>query len=224
MSRILLVNGNTNQTLTAHMTDVARLGARATTEVVGVTAKFGASFVASRADEVVAAHAVIDAVDGYPDHFDAVLVAISLDCAVPALRQCLEVPVLGMTEAACRVATLIGTRVGFVTAGTGSLEQYQERIEAYGLRHRQGDFRSVELSAQEAYAQPGQATALIVSAIRTMVQETDCDVVIPLGAAFTGLHLSLQQRVTVSVLDGLTCAVSLLESMLRLKVPARSSI
>ncbi len=218
MPRILLVNGNTNQVLTEHMTIVARAYALADTEVVGTTAGFGASFVVSRADEVVAAHAVLDAVDRYDGPFDAVLVAISLDCAVPALRERLEVPVLGMTEAACRVAKMVGTQVGFVTAGSASLGQYQERIEAYGMRYRLGAFRSVDISAQDAYAHPAQTVDLINAVVDDLVRETDCDVVVPLGAAFTGLHRALQERLNVSVLDGLTCGVSLLESMLRLNV------
>lgn len=217
MPVILLVNGNTNSILTEHMAGQARLVASTGTAIVAVTAPFGARFVATRADEIVAAHAVLQAVEQYAGPYDAVLVAISLDCAVPALRQKYSVPVIGMTEAACHFAHMSGQQFCAVTADHTAIAAYRERIDALGMSMHLASIHAVNMSPQQAYADKEATLERLTELMQRLVQEEGCEAIVPLGAAFTGLHQALQSRTHVPVFDGLACATLLLESMLKLE-------
>lgn len=120
MSHVLIINPNTRQALTAQLVDqICALLAGSGVDVQGVTAPFGADYIASESSYVVAAHAVQDAwqthvcMQGRPR---AVLVACFGDPGVWALRETAGVPVMGMAEAAMREAQALGP-FGIVTGG-----------------------------------------------------------------------------------------------------------
>ena len=134
--RILLLNGNTNTSLTEALTAEARLYAGPGTQIIGASCLRGARFVASRAAETIAAQAMLDVAAAYAGKYDAVLIAISFDTALYALRELLPTPVIGMTEAACHTACMVGSRFGLVVVGSRSAEVYRERVAGYGLSGR----------------------------------------------------------------------------------------
>ncbi len=216
MPIILLVNGNTNHALTEHMSEQARSVASVGTTIIGLTPKFGAKFVHNRAQEIVAAHAILDTVENHTEHYDAVLVAISMDSAVAALRERLSVPVIGMTEASCHFAHMSGHSFSAVTADLASVHAFHERIDAFGMGKHLKSIRALGLTPQHAYDSRNTLIDELVRLIEKMIAEDGSDAVILLGAAFTGLQAELKSRVNVPVFSGLTCATLLLESMLKL--------
>src|SRR5437879_13317023 len=58
--KVLLVNGNTTQTVTERVLAEARRCGAPGTEIMGVTARFGVSIVSTEAENDIAAHAVLD--------------------------------------------------------------------------------------------------------------------------------------------------------------------
>lgn len=121
MNHVLIINPNTRQALTTQL--VAQISdtlADTGVSAMGVTAPFGADYIASESSYVVAAHAVQDAwqahvcVHGRPK---AVLVACFGDPGVWALRETAGVPVMGMAEAAMREADALGP-FAIVTGGS----------------------------------------------------------------------------------------------------------
>lgn len=223
LMRILLLNGNTSEDITQALLAEARRFAAPTTDVIATQCHRGAEVVASRAAEVVAAHAMLEAVAAYDQPFDALLVAISFDTAVPALRELLSVPVVGMTEAACHVATMVGSRFGVVVPGARNAAVYRERIVASGFDARLAGMRVVGSSAAALYADPEKAIDSIRHAVQTLIDEDHCDAVILAGAALVGLQRRVQPEVSVPVLDGIACGVGMLESLARLNLPKPTS-
>ncbi len=221
MTIILLVNGNTNQVLTEHMTEQARSVAAEGTIIVGVTPDFGEKFVQNRAQEIVAAHAVLNAVDAYPDDYDGVLVAISMDSAVFALRERLSVPVIGMTEASCHFAHMSGQCFSAVTADLSAIDSYYERINAFGMGKNLKSIRALGLSPQRAYDSRMDVVDQLVKLIDEMIIEDGCESVVLLGAAFVGLQSELRRLVKIPVFSGITCGTLMLESVV--KLTARSA-
>jgi allantoin racemase len=218
LMRILLLNGNTSEGITQALLAEARRFAAPDTEIVATQCHRGADVVASRAAEVVAANAMLEAVAAYDQPFDAVLVAISFDTAVPALRELLSVPVVGMTEAACHVATMVGSRFGVVVPGARNAAVYRERIVASGFEPRLAGMRVVGSSAAALYAAPEEAIESIRDAAQGLIREDHCDAVILAGAALVGLQRRIQPDIPVPLLDGIACGVGMLESLVRLKL------
>ena len=68
----------------------------------------------------VAEHTALDLVARHGAGADAVVIGVSFDVGLRALRELAPVPVVGMTEAACLVACTLGGPFGIVTYGARS--------------------------------------------------------------------------------------------------------
>lgn len=215
--KLLIINANTSELITAKVAEVARAGASAETEIVAVTATFGARVISSRSENAIAMHAAVELAARHRDNCDAVLIAVSLDTGLAALREVLSIPVVGMTEAAALIACVLGSRFGVVTLGRRTIPLYEELIIGYGLERRLAGVRAVDIETRD-YADMDRIDNGVAALAQTLVAERAADVIVLAGAAMAGRHRELQARVSVPLLDGITCGVQLAELLVRLGV------
>jgi allantoin racemase len=219
--KILLINGNTTETITAKMADTARRAARSGTEIVPVTATFGARIVSSRSENVIAAHAVLVAAARHYQDCDAVVLGISLDTGLGALRELLPIPSIGMTEAAALVACTLGGRFGVITLGTRSLAMYEEVLAGYGLERRVAGVEGIDIETRD-YGDSHRIGESAVVLANKLIKERGAESIVLAGAAMAGQHAELQARVPVPLLDGITCGVHLAEVVAGMKLKKAS--
>ena len=105
--RLLIANANTTEAITETCAAVARAAAAPGTEIIGATPRFGPAVIATRVENVIAGHALLEVLAEHAGQVDAVLLAVSFDTALDAARQMMPCPVLGMTEAAALTACMI---------------------------------------------------------------------------------------------------------------------
>lgn len=223
--RILLVNGNTTAAMTETLVATAREAAAPGTEIAGATGTIGAAIVSHRADEAIAEHAMLKAVAEHDGAYDGVLIGVSTDPALGALRALLPVPVVGMTEAALLTACMLGARFGLVTFSLASAPGYREAVERYGLVSRLAGLRTIDIPLAEAYEKREKLAEAIVEVADALIETDGAEVLVLCGAAAAGLPALLQPHVPVPLLDGIVCGVRLTEAMVRLGAakPSRGS-
>jgi allantoin racemase len=214
--RLLVANANTTDAITELCAAAARAAAAPGTEIVPATPRFGPAVIATRAENVVAGHALLSLLAEHAGQVEAVLLAVSHDTALEAARQLMPCPVVGMTEAACFVACLLGGRFGLVTFG--GVETYRERIALHGLTGRCASLVGVDATPQEAVADPEGVERKVLAGIGRAAGE-GADAVILGGAALAGMAARLQARTAVPLLDGIACAVKLAETLVALRLP-----
>jgi hypothetical protein len=105
--------------ITARLAEAAR--ALSPHEVVPLTARFGARYIATRAAAAIAAHAVLDALAeavgrDNPHNFDAAIIACFGDPALDAAREMLPIPVLGLADASIAAALRLAPTISLLTA------------------------------------------------------------------------------------------------------------
>ena len=213
--KLLLVNGNTTERITAQMADAAKLAAAVDTAIVPVTARFGARIISSRSENAIAEHAVIEAAAQHAAGCDAVLIGVSLDTGLRALREILPIPVVGMTEAAALVACTLGGRFGVITLGRRMLALYEEVLAGYGLGRRVAAVEGVDIETRD-YGDAARIGEGVVGLAEKLVRERGAEAIVLAGAAMAGQHRDLRERVPVPLLDGITCGVMLAEMLVRL--------
>src|ERR1700747_1360069 len=130
--RILVLNANTTPFVTDTAAAEARRVASPGSEIVPVTADFGAAIVATRTEHAVAEHAAVVLAARHAPGCDAVVIAVSYDTGLKARREMLSVPVVGMTEAALLTACMLGGRIGLIGFGARVWPMYRELIESFG--------------------------------------------------------------------------------------------
>jgi allantoin racemase len=214
--RILVLNANTTDFVTQTAANEARRVAAPGTEIVPATADFGAAIVATRAEHAVAEHAAVVLAARHAPGCDAVVIAVSYDTGLKALREMLSIPVVGMTEAALLTACMLGGPIGLIGFGKRVWPIYRELIDGYGLSGRIAGQRILENTS--AY-KPGDYTALdaeLVTNAHDLIEQDGAETIFLLGAVMAGVARRIEERVPVPVLDGMRCAIPQAEALVRI--------
>jgi allantoin racemase len=214
--RLLLANANTTARVTETCAAAARAAAAPGTEIVAVTPRFGPAIISTRAENAIAAHGLLDCLAAHHAGCDAAILAVSFDTALAAAKQLLPIPVVGMTEAACLAACVIGGRFGLVTFS--SAELYREVIEGHGLAARLCGIGLIAATPDDAASDPDRVAAAVAEAARGLARDGASSVLL-CGAALAGMAQRIEAEVPVPLVDGIAAAVVLAEGLVRLGLP-----
>lgn len=214
--RLLLVNPNLTQAITDALAAVARRAAAPGTEIVPVTGTFGPRVIASRAENVVAAHGALDLAARHAPGCDALVLGVSLDSGLHALRELLDIPVVGMLEAGLQAASMLGSRIALVTFGARLVPLYEELARNYGYSGRLARVVALPFGPADAYAAPAKVRAGLAEACRGLAATGGADAIVLAGAALAGFDEQIQSEVPVPLVDGMKAAVPLAEGLVRM--------
>ncbi|MDT0116750.1 aspartate/glutamate racemase family protein [Microbacterium sp. PRF11] len=216
--RILLINPNTSRAMTAKIADAARGVAGPDVRIDAVCPGVGAAAIESHTDEILAAAAVVELIaadrDG-ADPADAYVIACFGDPGLDAARELVEVPVLGIAEAAMHLAAVSGRHFGVVTTLSRTLGRAHDLVARYGMERAcvslaaTGipvlDLEDTESLAVETIARYGADAAA-----------GGADVIVLGCAGMADLCAELTSRVGVPVVDGVAAAVGMASGMVRM--------
>lgn len=170
---------------------------------------------------VTSAAASARAVIPIAQNYDAFLVAcFSAHPLIPALREELVQPVIGIMEAALYASRMLGNRLSVLTTGARSAVMHNDSIHQYGLSTYSAGTESSGLGVLELERLPKEQVLGKVgdAARRLVLKGADC---ICLGCAgMTEMKLKCEEVVAeegggVQVVDGVGVGVHLLVAMVR---------
>jgi len=214
--RILIVNVNTTESMTDTIAEQARSVASPGTEIIGLTPRFGAESVEGNFESYLAAIAVMDRVMSYDQPFDAVIQAGYGEHGREGLQELLEVPVVDITEAAPSLAMLLGHKYSIVTTLDRAVPLIEDRLKLAGIFERCASVRASGMSVLELEEHPERALEAIVEQAAIAVAEDKAEVICLGCGGMAGLDQMIRERTGVPVVDGVTAAVALAESLVRL--------
>lgn len=217
--KLLLVNPNLTQGVTDAVLAAARARAAPGTELLAVTGEFGPLVIGSRAEAALAHHGVLDLVARHANGCDAVVLCVSLDTALWACRELLDVPVIGMTEAGLLCGATVATRIGLLTNGARMGPLYRELVASYGLQDRLAGIETLTLAPEQMVGAAEGARAAVLAAALRLVERDGAEAVLLAGAAMASMADLLQPSLPVPLLDGVGCAVALAQAMVGLHLP-----
>jgi len=200
MPRILVINPNTTVAVTDLVAEWARALAGSGVEIVPVTGRFGARYITSRATAAIAAHAALDALAEHVAGCDAVFLACFGDPGLLALKELSPVPVIGMAEASCHLACLLGRRFSIVTGGERWRPMLEEFVAELGLSGRLAGIRAVAPTGGEIARDPDAALALLAEQCSACATADGTDIVVLGGAGLAGLAERIAPSVPIPVL------------------------
>ena len=214
--RILVVNVNTTESITDTIAQQARAVASPGTEIVGLTPYFGAESVEGNFESYLAAIAVMDRVMAYDQPFDAVIQAGYGEHGREGLQELLNVPVVDITEAAASTAMFLGHAYSVVTTLDRTVPLIEDRLKLAGLYQRCASVRASGMSVLELEEDPLGATEAIVRQAELAIRDDKAEVICLGCGGMAGLDEQIRQRTGVPVVDGVTAAVMVAESLVRL--------
>jgi Asp/Glu/hydantoin racemase len=156
------------------------------------------------------------------DGFDAYAMCTLPNPMLREARSLLDIPVVGLGETSCHLATMFGQRFAIMLFIDRMAPLYQEQMRLYGLADRCAGIRPSGLGFADVLAgftDPAAVLPRLQDAVRRVVQETGADVVIP-GEVPMNLLLASNgvTRVDeVPLIDSLACTMKMAELMADLR-------
>ncbi|MBP2413008.1 allantoin racemase [Arthrobacter stackebrandtii] len=214
--RILVVNVNTTASMTESIAAQARSAASEGTEIVALTPRFGAESCEGNFESYLAAVAVMDAVQSYPEPFDAVVQAGYGEHGREGLQELLDVPVVDITEAAASTAMFLGHKYSVVTTLDRAVPLIEDRLKLAGLTDRCASVRASGMAVLELEEEPERAVEAIVREAELAVTADKAEVIVLGCGGMAGLNEQVRRRTGVPVVDGVAAAVAIAESLVGL--------
>jgi allantoin racemase len=219
--KILVINPNTSTFVTEAVAASARSMAAPGTEIVAVTGRYGPAIVSGRSEDALAAAEAMRLAAENDAGCDAIILAISFDSGLRALREISKVPVIGMSEAAMLSACMVGGKFAMVTFGNRAISIYVELCRSYGLETRLSNVLSLPPLTSEEQMNPSLIVPNIARIVQKTVENDRTEAVVLSGAIFAGISDEVSVHVEVPVLNGVREAVGMAEMLVRLK-PAKA--
>jgi allantoin racemase len=218
--KILLVNPNITVAITDVMVAEARRVAAPATEVVAATAAFGTLYIENRAEASIAAHAVLDALAEHSAGCDAAIVSAFADPGLAGAKELMDIPVVGIAEAALLTAWMLGRRFSIVCMTARLRTWYMECVAEHGLQGRLAAVRALEVPVTDITRARDLLAEPLLELCQRTVDEDEAEVVILGGGPLAGLAHLIADRVPVPLLDGVSCAVPMAEMLVNMGVRA----
>lgn len=214
--RILVVNPNISESVSQLIATEARRAASPGTGISIVTATLGVAYIETRFEALLGAYAAANLIAEHRSGHDAVVVAAFGDPGVTALREVLDVPVVGLTAAALASACLLGQRFSIVAISGRITAWYRETVEQYGMAGRLASIRALDRPLRDIGAVQDDHAARLKDICLAAVADDGADVIILAGAPLAGMARTIRHEIPVPVVDGVASAIQHAEMLVRL--------
>ncbi|WP_407310254.1 aspartate/glutamate racemase family protein [Pseudomonas sp. nanlin1] len=215
--RLLIINPNISLSVTELIEAEARRTAAADTQILMATAASGVAYIETRFEALLGGHAAAVIAGEQLGNYDAVVVAAFGDPGLLALREVLQVPVVGLTEAALMTAAQLGQRFSIIAISQRITPWYRECVEYNGLLGRLASIRHLDRPLRDAGSVQDDHGQRLLELCHLAVKEDGADVLILAGAPLAGLARGLAGQLPVPVVDGVSCAVAQAQVLHRLQ-------
>lgn len=209
--RILVINPNSSEGVTARIRAAADAAARPGETVITVAATGAPELIVTPEDSARAIGAVLAAVDRHATQADGIVLASFGDTGIAEVRARVRVPVVGIARSAYAAATVLGDRFALVSFAPEVAPSLRRTVEEYGLGRHLAGLHVVEGAR---WSTPGAIQDELLAPIRQLCHSAaaapSVGSIVLGGGPLAGLAARLQPHVAIPLIDGTTAALSLL--------------
>lgn len=217
--RILVVNPNTTVAMTEKIAAAARSVAGAGTEIVAATSAEGPVSIEGFFDGALSLPGLLEQIrKAEADAIDAHVIACFDDTGLDAARSLASAPVIGIGEAAYHTAALIAGRFSVVTTLSRSIPILQQNLMRTGLAFRCASVRAAEVPVLALEKPNGAARQRISAEISAALRDDGAEAIVLGCAGMADLAASLSAEHHVPVVEGVSAAVRLAETLVALRL------
>lgn len=210
--KILCINPNSSREITESIDEVCRKYALKETVVKTVCIPEAPQSIENYEDAAIATHYLMEKFKTWEEQFDGFIVSCHGDVAVDILREYTEKPVIGIAEASMIFALMLGHKFSILSLKRKSATKKEDLVKKYGLENRCASIRATGLRVIGDHEEKKKS---ISREGRKAVEEDRAEVLVLGCAGMAGLEKELQKEIGVPVLDGVVCALMLMESLVR---------
>jgi len=210
--RLLIVNPNTTASMTEKAAIAARAVARPGTEIIATNPKDGPASIQGFHDVAMCLPGLLAEVSRFDD-IDAVIIACFDDTGLDAARCAVDVPVLGIGEAAFHAASMLSCRFSVVTTLARSVPGIEANLVRYGLMARCTGVRASDIPVLDLEADDSGTYGRLSKEVRSAIEEDHAEAVVLGCAGMTELTKRLEAEHGAPMIDGIVCATAFAEAL-----------
>jgi allantoin racemase len=215
--RLLLVNPNTTSSMTRKIEAAARAVTHEGTTLSAVNPVDGPASIEGYFDEAYSLPGLLGEIrKGEEAGFQGYVIACFDDTGLDAARSLATGPVVGIGEAAFHCASLIAGRFSVITTLSRSVSAIEQNLAKYGLAARCARVRASDVPVLALEDATSNARMRISHEIEAAKREDRCEAIVLGCAGMADLAADLSARHGLPVLDGVVCAVKLVETLVEL--------
>lgn len=217
MSRkILVINPNTSLTMTEDIRQSAESVKHADTEMTYVNPAEGPESIENYLDEFLAAVGVLEIIAKERDNYDAFIIACGDDPGLFGAREITDKPVVAIGQAPMLFTPLLGRKFTILGTWKGDGPRSVDKVEKYKLERLLASVIPMESSVLGSHHNHEALVKKMVALGKKAIEEDGAEMLVTTCAGLAGVHREVQKQLGIPVLEGISCAVKLVESMLDL--------
>jgi allantoin racemase len=149
------------------------------------------------------------------DGFDALIIGCFSDPGIDALREIVEMPIIGPGASAMHLAAQLGSRFSIISPLAGGGGRIAARLRGLGLRDKFASVRGIAMSVLDLAQQPEATLERIATTGRCMAEEDGADVLVLgcMSMAFLDITEALQKRLGMPVVNPVMAALKTAEML-----------
>lgn len=206
--KLLVINPNSSEEMTAGIRATAERIAGGRYEVGVCCLSEAPPFIGSFADQVQAGPYLLKMLKECEEEYDGFIIACHLDPCLDAAKEAVKKPVMGIGEVSMRMAPLLGRTFSVVGSSPATAGMKREMVERYGLTRFLASIRA------PLPEWTGSLEDKLIRAAKQAVHEDGAEVIVLGCAGFSGLDQRIRQAINLPVLDGVSCAMGVMEGIL----------
>ncbi len=210
--KILCINPNSSKEVTEGIKETCKSYALPDTEVEVKYIKEAPPGIESYQDAAIAEKYLFERFQSWEKEYDGFIMACHSDIGIDLLRELTAKPVIGIGEASMLFALPLGHKFSILSLKRKKIPQKEDLVRKYGLENRCASIRATGLSV--VATDEDKRERLIKEGLNA-VREDGAEVLILGCAGMAGLDKFIEKTVKVPVIDGLICALMMIESLVK---------
>ena len=215
MSRkVLIINPNTSISMTKDIKSSAEEYKLPDTEFTYVNPEQGPESIETYLDEFLSAIGVLKIITKEEENYDGFIIACGDDPGYFAAREITRKPIVPIGLSPMLIAPLLGRKFTILGTWPADKPRSEDKVDKYKLTRYLASVRPTGESVLGSHEDHEGLMSELEKQARLAIEEDGAEVLITTCAGLAGVHRELQNRLDVPVLEGVSCAVKLIELMI----------
>lgn len=217
--KIQLINPNTTESMTHSMANSAQRVAQVGSEIIPCTPQHGPSSIECAFDEALASAAVLDEIArGERNQVDGHIIACFGDPGIAAAKEIANAPVVGIAGAAFLMASCVAHRFAIVTTMSRTVPMTEALLSHYGFEHQCSTIVATDIPVLDLECLSDRAYQTLKDGCQHAMTSHKAEAIVLGCAGMAPLTERLQNELGVPIIDGVTAAVKMVESLVSLNL------